>query len=81
MSNPANQAILPKGFATQRAESQSLLSRAAASTASACRGVWQFVKAVADAPNELRRTADEWESTRPEQAARLRKALRQSWDC
>jgi hypothetical protein len=81
MSNPSIQAVLPKVFATRGAGSQLLLSRAVSSVVSAARGIWQFVQAVADVPDELRRTADEWTSTRPEQAARLRKAMRQSWGC
>ena len=43
------------------------------------RAILAFFRALADVPNELQRMADEYESTRPELAARLRKAARQGW--
>ncbi len=38
-----------------------------------------FFHALADVPNELLRMADEHESSRPELATRLRKAVRLGW--
>ncbi len=43
------------------------------------REVTEAIKAALDLRNELRRMADEFESTRPEQAARLRKLANSNW--
>lgn len=79
MSITSLEAALPKTIDLQFGNERALVSRAAAPFMAAARGLWQFAKTLADAPNELRRMADELEATRPEAAARMRRALNQGW--
>lgn len=46
----------------------------------AARAVWTFLKVACNLNAELKRMADEWETTRPEQAARLREVALRGWD-
>lgn len=59
----------------RRVDVRALASRVAA----ALREVWEVLNAVGNLRNEMRRMADECESTDPQQAARLRKVANQNW--
>jgi hypothetical protein len=56
-----------------------MAAAASASALAAALVVWQVVKVAFNLSDELLRMANECESTRPEQAALLRKAARQGW--
>ncbi len=55
------------------------VSGPAGSVLHAGRTVLEFFKALGDVPDELLRMALQYEATRPELAARLRKASRRGW--
>ena len=46
----------------------------------AAQNIREFLNVVFNLSAELNRMADEWEHTRPEQAARLREVARRGWD-
>ena len=74
MLNPAL-----KGFLPTNDRVASIATRAVALTAAVARELWELVNMLANPSAELGRLADECESTQPELAARLRKALQQGW--
>ncbi len=59
---------------------QTLTTTATDAVVAAAHSTWAFLKIVFNLSAELNRIADEWEATRPEQAARMREVARKGWD-
>jgi hypothetical protein len=63
----------------RRFDARALASRVTADAGAAAREVWAILNAVENLRGELRRMADECESTDPERAACLRKVANRHW--
>ncbi len=79
MNTPSLEAVFPASGATRPGVVQRGAMRIVAAASSAVRGVGSFLAALGGAADELRRMADDCETTRPEMAAHLRRAVRQGW--
>lgn len=63
----------------RRAGTSMLARRTRTTTAAVFREIWDLMNAAANMRDDLRRMADECESSDPEQAARLRKLASSHW--
>ncbi len=61
-------------------KARALAGSAGAAIVAAGLSFWEFLKIACNLSAELNRIADEWEATRPEQAARMREVARKGWD-
>lgn len=62
-----------------RVDARTLAARVKAAAAAALRELWAIMNAPENLRRELYRMADECESTRPEDAARLRQVASRNW--
>jgi len=81
MSSQARSVVLLEHIKVmaRRVDVRAFAGRVTAAAAAVAREVWEILNAVGNLRGELRRMADECESTDPERAAHLRKVASQNW--
>jgi hypothetical protein len=74
MSHTFAKRFLPENIDVLRADARACATAVRGALQALAQGAWQCARMMFNMPDELRRMADECESTNPEHAAQLRKA-------